>query len=478
MPKSPQQPMSDVALRKKKNADAQAAFRARRANYIATLEETVTSLENVVLQLQESWRESRNESLELRQENARLRYENREREKLLRGFYQPRKSGQPTDIEDLPQPPSSLSSPFPAHSQPQPAQSHSNLIHPSFNPSVQPFRSDEHTPYNQPTAAFQSQPPFQNGDAQPAVTTDAPSGPVINHRSGRYTPYPSYSIQGSPKDPRWQQPPPLNASMNPESTSPSHPQSPAYLESPSMTSTDMTYASRFNPDDQQKLPLNSVLDGAPYVFPNPERFHHAIPESVPHSRSMSPSSTPSSSTSLPLTSSLPFAFPNQQNPEDRPEFDYRRHSLPHSAEVNLHPGATDMSLAVQQNDPARYRVPRNLDPVAGHPPILSGAPSESGSQHDGGSIDGDSIARARSRMNTIHSLSRSPSPGSGTISCTVAVIKAQAFGALRRTRARTKKSSEGAAKVAMDVLEARGIGMGVSAGSQQHDDDDLDVETP
>jgi len=32
--------LTDVALRKKKNADAQAAFRARRANYIATLEET------------------------------------------------------------------------------------------------------------------------------------------------------------------------------------------------------------------------------------------------------------------------------------------------------------------------------------------------------------------------------------------------------------------------------------------------------
>lgn len=30
----------DSAERKKKNADAQAAFRARRANYIATLEET------------------------------------------------------------------------------------------------------------------------------------------------------------------------------------------------------------------------------------------------------------------------------------------------------------------------------------------------------------------------------------------------------------------------------------------------------
>jgi hypothetical protein len=35
--------MSDIALRKKKNADAQAAFRARRANYIASLEETGAS---------------------------------------------------------------------------------------------------------------------------------------------------------------------------------------------------------------------------------------------------------------------------------------------------------------------------------------------------------------------------------------------------------------------------------------------------
>ena len=37
---SPVNRVSDAALRKKKNADAQAAFRARRANYIATLEET------------------------------------------------------------------------------------------------------------------------------------------------------------------------------------------------------------------------------------------------------------------------------------------------------------------------------------------------------------------------------------------------------------------------------------------------------
>ena len=39
--------MSEIALRKKKNADAQAAFRARRANYIATLEETGRPLSRV-----------------------------------------------------------------------------------------------------------------------------------------------------------------------------------------------------------------------------------------------------------------------------------------------------------------------------------------------------------------------------------------------------------------------------------------------
>jgi hypothetical protein len=86
----------------------------------------------------------------------------------------------------------------------------------------------------------------------------------------------------------------------------------------------------------------------------------------------------------------------------------------------------------------------------------------------------------QSRRKTIQSHSRSPSPGPAPISCTVAVIKAQAFGALRRTRARTKKSTEGAAKVANHVLEARGIGVTPTVGSKRarRDDDDPDLETP
>jgi len=61
------------------------------------------------------------------------------------------------------------------------------------------------------------------------------------------------------------------------------------------------------------------------------------------------------------------------------------------------------------------------------------------------------------------------------------VIKAQAFGALRRTRTKTKKSTDGAAKVAQDVLEARGIGVGsAAASSAKHSslEDEIDVETP
>jgi hypothetical protein len=49
MPKSPASPLddgdgkdrgADIVAKKKKNADAQAAFRQRRATYIASLEET------------------------------------------------------------------------------------------------------------------------------------------------------------------------------------------------------------------------------------------------------------------------------------------------------------------------------------------------------------------------------------------------------------------------------------------------------
>ncbi|KAF8973944.1 anaphase-promoting complex, cyclosome, subunit 4-domain-containing protein [Flammula alnicola] len=480
--------MSDVALRKKKNADAQAAFRARRANYIATLEETVTSLESVVIQLQESCRESRNESMELRQENARLRHENREREKLFRALYhQTRKRGPAPEADDLPPPP--LSSPFLGHAQPNGLSSHptASLLQQSYGNGLA-YRGEDstacHGTYNTSGASssnFSNQSPtvpFPNNE----ISTDGSSGSALNHRVGKYPPY-SYPMHGASRDPRWQGQPSLPPDVHSgESITPPHSESPTYVESPSLTSTDMsTYPGRFS-GDEQKAALNSVLDSAPYVFPNGDRFHQNMGESMPNSRSMSPTtSTPSSSTSISLTSSFPFTFHEPSAGQDRADFDYRRHSLPHCPEVTLHGGTADISLTSQTADAARYRMGRRPDSGADHQPILP--PSENGSHHDQANSDGDpsfNDPHVRSRRNTIPANSRSPSPGSTSISCTVAVIKAQAFGALRRTRARTKKTSEGAARVAMDVLEARGIGMGGSTGSKRPrlEEEDIDAETP
>jgi len=235
-----------------------------------------------------------------------------------------------------------------------------------------------------------------------------------------------------------------------------------------MTSADMNgaYAGRFT-GDEHKTGLHSVLDNAPYVFPNGDRYH----ESIPNSRSLSPStSTPTSSTStMPLTS---FRFTFQEPPSDRAEFDYRRQSLPHCPEVTLHGGTADISLTGHSaSDALRYRIGRRPESSTAQHTVLP-PPSENGSLHDHGSNDGD----ARSRRNTVHSHSRSPSPGPAPISCTVAVIKAQAFGALRRTRTKTKRTSEGAARVAMDVLEARGI-PAVGSKRARHDDDDIDEDS-
>ena len=130
-----------------------------------------------------------------------------------------------------------------------------------------------------------------------------------------------------------------------------------------------------------------------------------------------------------------------------------------------------MSLTGQPSEAVRYRPSRRPESSADRQAILGTSDSV---QHE------DDVPftaqHVRSSHDPLSPRSRSTSPGPSPISCTVAVIKAQAFGALRRTRARTKKASEGAAKVAMDVLEARGIEIGsVPAGSKRPRlDDDVD----
>lgn len=193
---------------------------------------------------------------------------------------------------------------------------------------------------------------------------------------------------------------------------------------------------------------------------------------LPTSRSHSPASTRPSSSSTSLTS--PFQFFNDGSaPHEKADFDYQRH---HRPEVTLHGGMADvsllsrgLSLGTRRSDPTTERHLFSPLPGSLKTNILTG---------DDGEIKSDiSHSKLRPRRTIAHA-TRSPSPGAPPLSGTLAVIKAQAFGALRRTRSRAKKGADSAAKVALEALEARGIGMGVSTGSKRarvdYEDDDAD----
>ncbi|KAG6902867.1 hypothetical protein C0995_010036 [Termitomyces sp. Mi166 len=430
--------MSDVALRKKKNADAQAAFRARRANYIATLEETVTSLESVVIQLQESCREARHENQELRQDNAHLRHEFREREKFWRNLFQTRKSEQGAmDCDEPPPLPPSFLSSHPSSS------SMAAAPMSQYGAGGSGYRmSDDASICHSPYASYSH---HTSALPYPGVESDVQSEPLANpgHRGSKYNSF-SY-IPSIAREASWPSPLTQTTSSGAESGAHSS-QSSNFAGSPTLTSADMSFGGRFPPEDQ-KVPL-SALDAAPYAFPS--------------SRSISPSTSTPSSSSTSLTP-FQFTFPDNGG-QDRSDHDYRRHSHSHGAEVTLHGGTADVSLVgPANNDAVRYRLAGRRDPTSSERTLLPTLPPMSGSENEHGSSDGDASyphTRSGVRRRLSHeSRSRSPSPAPPVLSGTLAVIKAQAFGALRRTRARTKRSSEGAAKVAMNVLEARGLGM-------------------
>ncbi|KAJ7487618.1 anaphase-promoting complex, cyclosome, subunit 4-domain-containing protein [Mycena galericulata] len=452
---SPTDRLSDIALRKKKNADAQAAFRARRANYIATLEET-GNLESVVLQLQDSCREARSEAQELRQQNASLRHEYREREKFWRALWQSRKTGENDELPPLPQPilnghmGSSQLHPYGAESMAYRSHDDPTMCSGQYN------AGSSHTYNHSPSMSYAGDVSNEN------------SPHTLTQRGTKYGPY-SY-VPGSNRDHSWPQNIAQNAPSGGESGPPPSTHStnsPSFAESPALTSSELSvpFPARFGED--QKVPVNN-LDAAPYVFPS--------------SRSMSPSSTTPSSSSASLTSPFQFTFPDGGVPSERSEFDYRRNSNPRP-DVGLHGGSTEVSLSGPGSDAVRYRLgTRRTNSGADRPlPILPPLSiSDNGSQHDRGSSDGDTNSYGHPRLrprrdSAVAPPSRSTSPSAvPPLSGTLAVIKAQAFGALRRTRARTKKTSDVPAKTALDVLEARGIEMGVSSGSKRQRTEESD----
>ncbi|KAJ2920192.1 hypothetical protein MD484_g212, partial [Candolleomyces efflorescens] len=196
---------ADSDERKKKNAKAQAAFRARRANYIDTLEEAVTNLESVVWNLQMASRESLAEVQDLRQQNARLRLQVQERERYWKAFYRTRK---PDD--DLGQLPAAMLLP-------------SN------------------------TAGPVGQSPFQYQEEHFNYRSDDSCQTVFNGSEHSYAGSPSIPI--------------AEPHIAADATHQTSQSPPVYVES------EMSFPSRsFGAPEEQKVALQSVLETAPYSF--------------------------------------------------------------------------------------------------------------------------------------------------------------------------------------------------------------------
>ena len=415
-----------------------------------------------MLQLQDSCKDSWRDAGTLRNENAYLRYEYREREKFWRTLWSAKKAG-PEELPPMPPLFYACAQPVPL---PIPVNGHLHIQH--YGHDHLNYRSSDdptavcHGPYTGPGQHYQCHSSSLPYGATDEITDGTSQS--LNTRLSKYNGY-SYAVPNS-RDGAWT-PMTQNATGVAQNNQQSH--TPPFGESPPLASSDMSFIPRFSAEDQ-KGPLNG-LEAAPLVFPD--------------SRSLSPTSTPGSASTTSLTSPFQFTFPENSVGQDRTDFDYRRHAQTHGAEVALHGGTTDITLAGAGVDTVRYRLGTKRPPSSSDRSLLSGLPllaTDTCSPRDRGNGDESCTLYSSSRLRNRRSAgasrsSRSPSPNPPPLSGTLAVIKAQAFGALRRTRARTKRTSERASKVALDVLEARGIGMGVTTGTKRPRlDDSLDLE--
>lgn len=342
------------------------------------------------------------------------------------------------------------------HSSPVAAPSRMSSVSPTHYDTRMRFPGDTSSSLN----GYHGGPPPDYPQRSPAL--DYPnvngSGPIITRPPSvtGYAPYAPYAMEGSsPADESWQQ----SGIQAPGD----HPavdgsQSPSYVESPTLTASDISYPHQYGGVvDDAKL-----ANGTPYMYPN--------------SRSISPASTPTSTSSTSLAPA-PYQFNFAENSVIP---DYRRPMGPR--ELTLHGGTADIPIAGSVGDALRYRLAATRANSMPNPNLAPAPYSRAENTSDERGSDGsDSMSQKDGPPRPTASssrTSRSPSP-TPHISGTLAVIKAQAFGALRRSRGRTRRSSEGAAKAAIDALSARGLGLGINLGNNsnpnkrpRHEDDE------
>nr|GAT44223.1 predicted protein [Mycena chlorophos] len=232
MPKNTPQ-TEEVRQQQIQNVAAQAAYRARRANYIAALEETVISLESVIVQLQDSCRDAKTETLELRQQTAGLRHEFRERERFWRTMWQSRKPAA-NDGEELP-----------PNATPQHAQASIGQLDPLDPPEAMHRSPDNPTICQYPSQSYQSPPISYTNNEGPG------SHPLVERR--KYgSPYP-YAV--SHRD----------GSARPASESEPHSESPT-LTASSELSLPLLHHTSFEPTVTAAAPFPPTTTTAAFTF--------------------------------------------------------------------------------------------------------------------------------------------------------------------------------------------------------------------
>ena len=432
--------------------------------------------------LQESCREAKSEATALRVENSRLRNEARDREKFWRALWQTRKTGQPPDPTDdscLPSYAQGQSSPASSSSSGILSPSATGVTHladsqfrysgaqsnPLIPPS-QPYMSSADYPQRSPALGYAPVPGPSAGQS------DALSSP----QSGAHGVYGMYVADKPSREDSWS---PSGVCTGREYNPVDGSQSPVLVEASSASMPELSYNAQYSASIHSTTIEASYGSEQPLYMFSPSR---SVSPALTAASTASSTSISVSSTSI-APSNYQFTFPEGTMMQDRPEFaSFRRH-------FTLQGGTANVAVAGTVGDVLRHKLSTRPTPQHPSAPSPSNSRGEVPAYHEEEPYQSPtaSHASARQRHNgTPESVpappvSRSPSPNA-KISGTLAIIKAQAFGALRRTRGKTRTSSEGIAKAAVDALSAHGLGLGLVTGPpnkrqrlQQKDEDDSRV---
>ncbi|KIO23928.1 hypothetical protein M407DRAFT_26629 [Tulasnella calospora MUT 4182] len=394
--------ISDPALleKKRKNASAQAAFRQRRSNYIANLEETVTSLETVVRKLQDACRDAHDDSTELRQENVRLKallqgFEERER---IWKAYAKATAGTPAAVAASQQlAAASAAAAAAATAQPTGSSTSSSLIETPLSSAGSLQEHSTTGSYGEEGTVFGDE-PFSFGKVEDIDGEAIRSGLMQQQCS----PLSLYSSSSGHSTAVTTSPTPMNFSMDP--TDPASGQlTPSSTVDCTFGLSSLSYSA--NGADGYSVDPNMP----PPTYPTSYNSYALNDFTASHRRSLT-------SSTLALDS------------VGSDSMDY----------TTLDAASLDDS----KDNSARARRRHTYSSFP--------APASSSSRSAPG---GRTSAKS----------SRSNSDAAAAMSNTLAVIKAQAFGNVRKTRARAKKhpASGDAAKAALEILEARGLGLGL-----------------